>query len=185
VAQGAEYAEDGTRLSVQMEGYTNFQPLVRLQEALVEMFKEVGIEATIQNDDFSVIFGSYADGAPRKQGNFDMLIYDTSLTLEPHGTIANLYASSAIPSADNPAGANYARWMNDAADAAIETAGNTVDIETRKAAYCELAQLIADELPSLNLFLYTEGYGASDRLSGYDVNMWGSLSWDVQNWQMQ
>ena len=80
---------------------------------------------------------------------------------------------------------NYARWTSEAADAAIETAGNTVDIETRKAAYCELAQLIADELPSLNLFLYTEGYGASDCLSGYDVNMWGSLSWDVQNWQMQ
>ena len=30
VAQGAEYAEDGTRLSVQLNGYTNFQPLVRL-----------------------------------------------------------------------------------------------------------------------------------------------------------
>lgn len=185
VAQGAEFAEDGTRLTVQMEGYTNFQPLVRLQEALVEMFKQVGIEAAIQNDDFSVIFGSYSDGAPRKLGNFDMLIYDTSLTLEPHGTVANLYASTAIPSAENPAGANYARWTNEDADAAIEQAGNTVDIETRKAAYCELAQLIADELPSLNLFLYTEGYGASDRLSGYEVNMWGSLSWDVQNWQMQ
>ena len=185
VAQGAEYAEDGTRLTVQMEGYTNFQPLVRLQEALVEMFKQVGIDATIQNDDFSVIFGSYADGSPRKQGNFDLLIYDTSLALEPHGTVANLYASANIPSAENPAGANYARWINSDADAAIERAGSTVDIETRKAAYCELAQLIADELPSLNLFLYTEGYGASDRLSGYDVNMWGSLTWDVQNWKIQ
>ncbi|MCB0045289.1 MAG: peptide ABC transporter substrate-binding protein [Caldilineaceae bacterium] len=184
VAQGAEYAEDGTRLTVQLEGYTNFQPLVRLEEALVEMFKQVGIEGTIQNDDFSVIFGSYGDGAPRKLGNFDMLIYDTSLTLEPHATVANLYGSDAIPSADNPAGANYARWVNADADAALATAGGTVDIATRQAAYCDLAQLIADELPSLNLFLYTEGYGASNRLSGYEVNMWGSLTWDVQNWQM-
>ena len=24
----------------------------------------------------------------------------------------------------------------------------------------------------------------TDKLSGYTVNMWGSLSWDVQNWKM-
>ena len=43
--------------------------------------------------------------------------------------------------------------------------------------------LIAAELPQLHLYLFTEGYGASDQLSGYVVNMWGSLTWDVQNWK--
>ncbi len=57
VAQGAEYAADGTRMTIQLNGYTNFQPLVKLEEALAEMLKQVGIEATIQNDDFSIIFG--------------------------------------------------------------------------------------------------------------------------------
>ena len=36
-----------------------------------------------------------------------------------------------------------------------------------------------------SIFLFTEGYGAADRLSGYQVNMWGSLTWDVQNWKME
>ncbi len=96
VAQGAAYAEDGTRLSLQLNGYTNFQPLVKLEEALVEMFKAVGIETTIQNDDFSIIFGSYEDGAPRQLGNFDMLIYDTSLPIEPHAEVANNSAAPAF-----------------------------------------------------------------------------------------
>jgi peptide/nickel transport system substrate-binding protein len=185
VAQGAEYAEDGTRLTLQMEGYTNYQPLVKLEEALVEMFKVVGIEATIQNDDFSIIFGSFEDGSPRMVGNFDILVYDASLSIEPQATIANSYLSTAIPSAENPSGANHARWINAAADAAIERAGSTVDVAERQAAYCELAELVATELPRLNLFLYTEGYGASTQLTGYTVNMWGSLTWDVQNWQLQ
>lgn len=185
VAQGAEYADDGTRLTLQMEGYTNYQPLVKLEEALVEMFKVVGIEATIQNDDFSIIFGSFEDGSPRKIGNFDILVYDASLSIEPHATIANSYLASAIPSADNPAGANYSRWISNEANAAIEAAGNTVDIAARQAAYCDLAELVATELPRLNLFLYTEGYGASTNLTGYTVNMWGSLTWDVQEWQLQ
>jgi len=185
IAQGAAHAPDGTRLTIQLNGYTNFQPLVRLEEALAEMFKVVGIETTIQNDDFSIIFGSWSDGAPRKLGNFDVLIYDASLTLEPHASLRNQFHSSAIPSADNPAGANYSRWVNAQADAALERAGSTVDVPTRQAAYCELAELIATELPQLHLFLFTEGYGTSYRLTGFQGNMWGSLTWDVQNWRLQ
>jgi len=185
VAQGAMYAEDGTRLTVQLNGYTNYQPLVKLEEALIEMFKVVGIAATIQNDDFSIIFGAFEDGSPRMLGNHDILVYDASLSIEPHATIANSYLSTAIPSAENPSGANHSRWVNAAADAAIEAAGSTVDIATRQAAYCELAELVTTELPRLNLFLYTEGYGASTRLSGYTVNMWGSLTWDVQEWKLE
>ncbi|MGB5048732.1 MAG: peptide ABC transporter substrate-binding protein, partial [Caldilineaceae bacterium] len=153
VASGAANAEDGTRLSLQMEGYTNFQPLVKLEEAIVEMWKAVGVEATIQNDDFSIIFGSLADGSPRKTGNFDILIYDSSLSIDPQATIAGLFHSSAIPSADNPAGGNYSRWVNVDADAAIDLAGSTVDVPTRQAAYCDLANLIDAELPQLHLYL--------------------------------
>lgn len=183
-ASGAAHAEDGARLSLQMEGYRNFQPLVKLEEAIVEMWKVVGVEATIQNDDFSIIFGSLADGAPRKTGNFDILIYDSSLSIDPQATIAGLFHSSSIPSANNPAGANYSRWVNADADAAIKTAGSTVDVPTRQQAYCHLAQLIDAELPQLHLCLFTEGYGAADALSGYKVNIWGSLTWDVQNWKL-
>lgn len=185
VAQGARYAEDGTRLTLQLNGYTDFQPLAKLEEALVEMFKAVGVEATIQNDDFSLIFGSYQEGSPRKVGNFDILIYDASLAIEPHSTIFNSFHASAIPSAENPTGANYHRWVNAQADAAIEKAGSTVDIAARKGAYCELAELIATELPRIHLYRFTEGYGVSNRMSGYQVNIWSSLTWDVQNWKLE
>jgi peptide/nickel transport system substrate-binding protein len=185
VAQGTQYAEDGTRLALQMEGYTNYQPLQRLEEALVEMFKAAGIETSIQNDDFSIIFGSYEEGSPRMVGNYDMLIYDDSLGIEPQASLRSDYHSSNIPSADNPAGGNIYRWVNPAADAAIETAGSTVDIETRKAAYCDLAEQMHADLPLVSIFRFTEGYGAAATLTGYQVNMWGSLTWDVQNWQMQ
>ena len=59
VAQGAMYAEDGTRLTLQMEGYTNFQPLVKLEEFMVERLEGGGHRSQIQNDDFSIIFGSW------------------------------------------------------------------------------------------------------------------------------
>jgi len=185
VAQGSEYAADGTRLTVQLNGYTNFQPLVRLEEALVEMWKQIGVETTIQNDDFSIIFGAYEDGAPRQLGNFDILIYDASLRLDPQESIASAYLSTQIPSEENPDGDNISRWINPVVDQAIVDAAATVDLEARRIAYCTIADEITTELPRLNLFLYTEGYGADADLSGYNVNMWGSLTWDVANWQFE
>ena len=63
-------------------------------------------------------------------------------------------------------------------------AGSTADLSARRAAYCNLAQRINDDLPQLHLYLFTEGYGVSDRLDGYAINIWGSLTWDAQNWKL-
>ena len=60
-----------------------------------------------------------------------------------------------------------------------------MDIVARKVAYCELADLIATELPRIHLYRFTEGYGVSNRMRGYQVNSWGSLTWDVQHWKLE
>ena len=85
VAEGAPYAEDGMRLSLELQGYTNYEPLQRTEEFIVENLKAVGIEARIQNYDFSIIFGTYEENSPRMVGDYDMLIYDRSLSIEPQG----------------------------------------------------------------------------------------------------
>jgi peptide/nickel transport system substrate-binding protein len=183
VAQGAEYAEDGTRLSLELQGYTTFEPLERTEQFIVENLKAVGIEANIQNYDFSIIFGSFADGAPSKLGDFDMLIYDRGYYLEPHGDVLDSYYSTSIPSADNPDGDNSFRWVNAEADAAIEKAGSTFDQATRREAYCELAKLIQEDAIQDHIFLFQDGYAFSSKLEGYTVSTWGSMTWDVQNWK--
>jgi len=183
VAQGAEYAPDGTRLSLELQGYTNFEPLQRTEEFIVENLKAVGIEARIQNYDFSIIFGSYDDQSPRKVGDYDMLIFDRGFTVEPQGYNANAYSSTTIPSAELPGGGNYFRWVNPTVDAALETAGSNFDLEVRKAAYCEIAEQVNTDLPQIYLYLFQDGYGVADNLTGVVVSTWGSMSWGAQNWQ--
>jgi peptide/nickel transport system substrate-binding protein len=183
VAEGALYAEDGTRLSLELQGYTAFEPLERTEQFIVENLKAVGIEANIQNYDFSIIFGSFADGAPAKLGDFDMLIYDRGYYLEPHGDVVDSYHSASIPSADNPDGDNSFRWVNPEADAAIEAAGSTFDQAERREAYCELARLIQEDAVQNYIYLFQDGYGFSSNLEGYTVSTWGSMTWDVQNWK--
>ena len=183
VAQGAMYAEDGTRLSMELQGYTGYEPLERVEQFIVENLKAVGVEANIINYDYSIIFGSYADGSPRKIGDYDMLIFDRGYYLEPQGEVQNSYLSTSIPSADNPDGDNYFRWVNPKADEAINTAGGTFDQSVRHDAYCELGKLIQEDAVQNYIFLFQDGYGFSTDLTGYVVSTWGSMTWDVQNWK--
>lgn len=182
VAQGLTDAADGTRLSLELQGYTNFEPLERTQQFIVENLRAVGIEARIQNYDFSIIFGGFSDGSPRMVGDFDMLIYDRGFGLEPQGETQNSWSSTAIPSAENVDGGNVFRWVNSKADEAIATAGGTFDQATRKKAYCDLGNLIQEDLPQIYLYLFQDGYGFNNKVQGYTVSTWGSMSWDVQNW---
>ena len=149
----------------------------------MENLKAVGIEARIQNYDFSINFGSYDDQSPRKIGDYDMLIFDRGFTVEPQGYNANAYSSTTIPSEDLPGGGNYFRWVNPTVDAALERAGSNFDLEVRKAAYGEIAEQVQADLPQIYLYLFQDGYGVADNLEGVTVSTWGSMSWGAQNWQ--
>ncbi len=185
VAKGAMYAEDGTRLSLELQGYTAFDPLQLTEEFIVENLKAVGIEARIQNYDFSIIFGTFEDNSPRAVGDYDMLIFDRGFTTEPQGYNFDAYHSSRIPTAENPTGGNYFRWVNADVDAALELAGSSFDQQTRKDAYCEIGQAVIDDLPQVYLYLFQDNYGVADNLDGYILSTWGSMSWGAQNWKIK
>ncbi len=182
---GCPYGEEGEPLRLQLMGYTNFPPLDRTEEAIVEQMKAIGIEMYIQNEDFSVIFGGWSDRAPRKTGDFDIMIYDRGFDQDPHTYVATHWASDQIPSADLPDGANWYRWQNEAADEAIKTAGSTPDQAVRKAAYCDLAEEINKDVVGVYIYLFKDGYGFNKKVHGYTVSTWGSLSWDVANWWIE
>lgn len=185
VAKGAMYAKDGTRLSLELQGYTAFDPLQLTEEFIVENLKAVGIEARIQNYDFSIIFGSYEDNSPRAVGDYDMLIFDRGFTTEPQGYNFDAYHSSRIPTAENPTGGNYFRWENPKVDDALELAGSSFDTQTRKDAYCEVGQAVLNDMPQVYLYLFQDNYGIADSLTGYTLNTWGSMSWGAQNWKFK
>ncbi len=185
VAKGAMYAKDGTRLSLELQGYTAFDPLQLTEEFIVENLKAVGVEARIQNYDFSIIFGTFEDNSPRAVGDYDMLIFDRGFTTEPQGYNFDAYHSTRIPTAENPTGGNYFRWVNADVDAALETAGSSFDLQTRKDAYCTVGQAVIDDLPQVYLYLFQDNYGVADNLEGYVLSTWGSMSWGAQNWKIK
>jgi peptide/nickel transport system substrate-binding protein len=181
VAQGALYAEDGTRLSLEMVSYS-WDPMQKGQQFIAENLKAVGIEAKLQTLDMSILFGTFAENGQLAIGDYDMDLYDRSFDIDPQGGLANQYSTTSIPGPDNQAGHNWTRWISTDADTYLAQAGGTFDLAARKEAYCKLGQLILDQVPQVFLFLFKDGYGFSNRVQGYHVSTWGTMTWDVQNW---
>jgi peptide/nickel transport system substrate-binding protein len=184
VAKGALYAEDGTRLSMEMLSYP-WEPMQKTQQFLAENLKAVGIEVNLQVLDMSVLFGTYAENGQLAIGDFDMDMFDRGFNIEPQGGIFDWYSTTKIPGPDNQSGHNWERWVNPQADVFLQEASGSFDQETRKAAYCKLGELILDEVPQVFLYVFKDGYGFNNKVQGYNVSTWGSMTWDIQNWWLQ
>lgn len=184
-AQGAQFAEDGTKMEMTVNGYTSFTPIDLGELAIQEDLANIGIKLNIQNQDFAIIFGTWADQSLRLVGDYDLLYYDSGFFIEPHTEIYAEFHSSGIPSAENPAGQNIYRWMRDDVDKALEAAGATIDVEERRAAYQTVADAIREDIPTFPVQQFREGSAYSTSLHGFIVSTWEWSTWDCENWWLE
>ena len=68
--------------------------------------------------------------------------------------------------ADNPDGLNFAGWLNNQADLALEQGRQSNDHATRIAAYADFQRAFANAMPSLPLYYPTYTYAANARAQG-------------------
>ncbi len=183
VAQDAPYAEDGTRLELDMTGYTDFRLLEQTELVIADLWSDLGIETNVRNVEQSVLFGGWSDRAARKTGDFDILVYDTGAGINPQLHVYELLHSSRIPREENEgAGGNYARWSNARADELLELAGRTPGLDERREAYCEVAELMNEELPHIYLYQFAGGHAYATRLENFQTSTWAGLVWNVADW---
>ena len=182
---GCLHAEEGRPLTLKIQTTTGNKLREETEQVLLEMLGEVGIELFIENVPSAVLFGSWASGAFRKHGQFDILMYTTSDGVDPQEQIFGYFHSSSIPlEANGGAGFNYSRWINEEADALIEQAGATPDLEKRKELYRQVMEIISGELP--HIYLYDRGgiQLSRTRVQGVNENPWGNLTWNIADWSV-
>jgi peptide/nickel transport system substrate-binding protein len=156
---------DGQRLSLRIGTTAGNQLREQTEQALAAMLAEVGIELVAENVPADVLFAGWEADGLRKLGNFDVLLYTTGPSLDPHSHLFQNYHSASIPTAENGGGGfNFSRYANPDVDAWLNEAGTGVDMEARRALYCRVAAQINADLP--RIFLY-EGV----RASGYNLRL--------------
>jgi peptide/nickel transport system substrate-binding protein len=169
VAKGAKYAKDGTRLRLKYQTTSGDKLREDTQQIVLDQLKRIGIEVYIENVPSDVLFGTWASGAFRRHGQFDIIQFSPNPDIaDPHSHMYQYYDSVMMPTAANKgAGANYSRWVNKDADKAIEQAGGVLDLTSRHDLYCQSAQFIANDLPVIFLYNRMNAHGYTERLQNF------------------
>lgn len=183
LAKGAKYAPDGTRLRLKI-ATTSGDKLREASEVLiVEDLRKLGLELVIENAPSAVIVsGTWDQGAPRRRGNFDIIMYGPTPGNDPHERMVEYWATSQIPSATNKGGANMTRFSDPKADAWLKDAAQEPDIAKRKALYCQILQLTYDQANQIFLYTPTRIHAYRDRLQGWIPSSWMPLAWNSADW---
>ncbi len=182
---GCVHAAEGVPLRLKIQTTSGNRLREDTQVLLTEMLAEVGVDLYIENVPSSELFGSWSSGAFRKHGNFDILMYTTTDGIDPHRQMASYFHSASMPTeANGGVGNNYSRWIDPAADAALDLAGSTPDRAVRVDAYQEVCQLVDTELPHIYLYERGDLHGVLASVTGFQVNPWGNETWNAEEWAL-
>ncbi len=176
---GCPYADEGRELKLKIQTTSGNSLREQCQQVLMEMLAEVGIQLYIENVPSSELFGSYANNAFRKHGQFDILMYTSSAGVDPHSQLHGYYHSDNIPSDDNSGtGWNYARWIDEEFDKWVTIGGSSPDIAVRADAYQKAAERIAEGRPQIYLYDRADIDLLSENLMGWESNIWPFETWN-------
>ena len=157
-------AVNGVRFHITMK--TSTDPNTRMMVAVIQQqLREVGIALDVRSFEFATFFSDVQHGAFQMYGlrwiggNEDPDIFEYA------------FHSSRFP----PNGANRVFYMNPRVDALIDQARRQTDPAARKPLYAEIQQIIAEDLPYINLWYLDNVLVHTNRVRGIRLNPTGNF----------
>jgi peptide/nickel transport system substrate-binding protein len=140
--------KSGRRLHLRLGFYTgadvDFSANVA---ALRAQLRRLGVDADIQAVDQSLLFSDWVSGSPLFTGDFDIMFYDWQPDLAGiEHDFDSFFASSNVPSAENPGGRNVNGIADPMIDAWLKQARTNLDLRTRRDLYCRVAERVQNGL---------------------------------------
>ncbi len=153
------------------------------QQLIAEMWGDIGIETQLSMVEGTTLWSGYEDGGVEQTGNFDINMWDDGYPgIDP--TDNQLWYFYHSDAAEPDYGWNIGRWSNEDFDAWLDEA-YVLDEEYRQEVFCELAQILEDELPEILLFSAFDASAHSSRLKGVEATVNDTHTWNVADWTIQ
>ena len=158
----------GERLSLRFGTTAGNAVREKVQQILQSQWKDIGVEAKIQNYPAQVFFGPDMLGKG-EEGKWDLAMY--AWISDPTLEDGSLFKASGIPSkANGYSGQNNSGWSN-ARYNELQTAAETnFDPEARRAQLAEMQQIWSNEVPALPLYFRSNPYAQQKDLVNYDFS---------------
>jgi peptide/nickel transport system substrate-binding protein len=156
--------KNGVRFHLRMK--TSMEESTRLLAAVLQQqLREVGIALDIRSFEFATFFADVQKGA------FQIYSLRWIGGNEDPDMFEYVFDTSSFP----PARANRGYYSNPKVDALLAQARKEVDQETRKQIYFEVQQILANDLPYINLWYLDNVIAYRPRVKGITLNPSGSF----------
>ena len=145
------------------------------------MYKDIGVEMTIENRRSSILFTTWGQGGGWSHGDFEMAGWGDSIrTPEPEAS--QRFLCSEIASDDNPGGAQWMRYCNPKVDALLLAQQKELDPAKRKELLWEAQQLIHDDAYTIHLYRRLSATAINANLNNFENRPFTSLAGNVHEW---
>lgn len=180
--RGCGTAEDGYPMSIELATYGEYGPeLEQAHQLIGEMLETIGIGTELRILEGSVMWADAASGGTEQNGDFDLDLYDDGYPgVDPTDHLWFYYYSAA---AEPDSGFNVGRWVNPDFDALLDEA-YTLDEDYRADLFCQMAQILEDELPQILLFSAVNAEVHASRLQGIQSTANDMVTWNVADWSL-
>jgi len=174
---GCMYTEEGSEMHLVYRIKSGSQPYALTQQLIVGMLLEVGIRVEPRLEESSVL-NSLALG-----GDFDLLMWSDGYepVYDPGSFLKLYYWSRAIP----PTSWNITRFKNERIDEFLLRAEKTADQKERQQIYCQVDQILTEEVPVDYLLVLPFPHAFSEQVQGWEANPNAILTWDAANWWLE
>jgi glucose/mannose transport system substrate-binding protein len=179
---GCENAEEGYVMAMENMIYAEYgEELELAQQLIAEMLKDIGIDLELSIVEGPVLWADYESGGIEQNGDFDLNMWDDGYPgIDPTDHLWVYYYSSA---AEPDWGWNVGRWYNEEFDALLDEA-YTLDEEYRKELFCQMAEILEEELPQIILWTEVDANGYSMRVEGVQATVNDIMTWNVADWEV-
>jgi peptide/nickel transport system substrate-binding protein len=179
---GCLNAEEGYPMTGEFTIYAEYgEELELAQQLIAEMLAEIGIDLELTMVEGGILWADYESGGIEQQGNFDINMWDDGYPgVDPTDHLWYYYYSDA---ADIDSGWNVVRWRNEDFDALLDES-YTLDEEYRQELFCQMAELLDEEVPQILLWSAIDANGYSNRVEGVQATVNDIMTWNVADWKV-
>ena len=175
-------ADEGYVMTTEFLVYAEWGETLELAHQLVaEDLNAVGVGTELGVIEGSQLWGTYDDGGIEQNGNFDLDMWDDGYAGNQLTDFLWMYYHSAAQEPDM--GWNVERWSNEEFDALLDET-YTLDEEYRQELFCQMAEILDEELPCLPLFVQVEAAGYNPRILGVVDNASDMITWNIADWKV-
>ncbi len=177
---GCLYAEEGDLMTMEFIIYAEYgETLEFAHQFIAEAWASIGLQTDLQIIEGAVLWAQVEDGGTELAGNFEMDMWDNGYAgVDPTSYLWDYYYYA------EDSEWNLANWTGEEAEevAALIDELYTVDEEYRMEVFCDIALILEEELPAIELFSTLEMFGLSDRMQGVRPTAFDILTWNVADW---